>query len=97
MVVNQIKAILNDGKSECLSTNFAGWEVQTTCDLWKCDVYGEAYFSKKKKKNLYKWFKRFQEYRNCNEDEYKLGMSTMVSTPEMVDSVNRSFWLTDEL
>ena len=54
------------------------------CEIYgrKCDVYGEAYFSRK---NVYKWDKLFKEGQNSIQDE---GMPTIASTSEMVDSVN---------
>ena len=55
---------------------FSSWEVQ--CEIYRrmCDVYGEAYFSQENVTSGLNWIKTAQT-----------GRSTIVSTPEMVDSV----------
>ena len=53
-----------------------------------CDVSGEACFSKKK---VYKLAKLFKEDWNSIQDEDRQVRPPMVSSPEMVDSVNALF------
>ena len=50
-----------------------------------CDVYKEACFSQK---NVYRWAKLFKDIQNSIQDEDRSGRPTMVSSPEIVDSVN---------
>ena len=52
---------------------------QTTCDLCR-----ENFLVK----NVYKWAKSSKERRNTIQEEVRLGRITMMSTPEMVDSLN---------
>ena len=54
-----------------------------------CDVYGEACFTQK---NAYKWAKLYKKGWNSIQDE--TGRPTIVTSPEMVDSVN-AFILAD--
>ena len=49
------------------------------------DAYEEAYFSYF---FFYKWFKLFKANRNSIQNEDRIGMSTVASTPEMVNTVN---------